>query len=248
MKAFAWPEFLAKRVRARSLGAPLWRTSDFVLPGRVRIGGVWHRTNLPDESGVRVAFLEVLLADCYGLTSLPATLRTVVDVGANVGVFTLAARRCFPDATIHAYEPNAALAVALAVQVRAAHAELFLEAVGATAGRVSLDFGVESVLTQTRRDPAGSVPCVALRTVVERIGGQADLVKLDCEGAEWEILSDVDAWLGVQRLVMEYHLDAAHTHADALGAVRAIGMMVLRHEPAGHVGLLSAERRSGRPA
>lgn len=36
--------------------------------------------------------------------------------------------------------------------------------------------------------------------------GPIDLIKMDCEGAEWEFLND-QAWNKVSYLTMEYHLE-----------------------------------------
>ena len=47
---------------------------------------------------------------------------------------------------------------------------------------------------------------VPFREVIERAGGKIDLLKLDCEGAEWELLEEESLWSGIQHLAMEYHL------------------------------------------
>jgi hypothetical protein len=36
--------------------------------------------------------------------------------------------------------------------------------------------------------------------------GVVDVLKLDCEGAEWDIFSDPLPWAKVRNLCMEYHL------------------------------------------
>jgi methyltransferase FkbM-like protein len=36
--------------------------------------------------------------------------------------------------------------------------------------------------------------------------GIVDVLKLDCEGAEWQIFEDRKTWKSVQRVAMEYHL------------------------------------------
>jgi hypothetical protein len=52
--------------------------------------------------------------------------------------------------------------------------------------------------------------------------GEADLVKMDIEGAEWPILQDPRfESLGISALVLEYHPQGA-PEADTLGAVRGI--------------------------
>ena len=53
----------------------------------------------------------VITGDEYGLqpflnSPLRHEVRTVVDIGANIGAFTLAARRMFPNARVIAIEPD----------------------------------------------------------------------------------------------------------------------------------------------
>jgi FkbM family methyltransferase len=192
--------------------------------------------------GVRSAFIPIFFDDCYGLERA-SRVRTVLDIGANIGVFGLAARINFPDALIHAYEPNADLESKLRTQAEAADFKYFLEAVGAESGRVALDRNDDPVLSRTRAAEEGTVPQVAFRTALERLGGEADFVKVDCEGAEWTFISDRDAWQKVRYLSMEYHLWPSHTVPELLETVGGLGFTVTHHQPASaDYGLLLAER------
>ncbi len=75
----------------------------------------------------------------------------------------------------------------------------------------------------------GKIPQVSFRTAVERIGGHCDLVKLDCEGAEWEILTDVTTWRKVDHLAMEYHLwFGEHEHEEVAKVLGNIGFAIRR--------------------
>lgn len=54
-----------------------------------------------------------------------------------------------------------------------------------------------------------------------------DLVKLDCEGAEWSILQDRGAWENVGHLTMEYHLfERQQTHEEIARMVEAAGFTI----------------------
>ena len=88
---------------------------------------------------------------------------------------------------------------------------------GRVAGRTSgdfkpLDFGdlLDIVADGKGGFYSGGVPSQSssISKVIRRIahGGIVDLVKLDCEGAEWEILQDSQAMKCVINLTMEYHL------------------------------------------
>jgi FkbM family methyltransferase len=183
----------------------------------------------PDDAATRLVFLEVLIADCYRLGDMRPPVRTVLDIGANVGFFCLAARSAFPDATIHAYEPNRDLEQYLRAQSAAAGCNYFVEAVGLHDGRVTLELGDHPGLTQSRPATTGATPSVAFRKAVERLGGSVDLVKVDCEGAEWEFLADRAAWGRVRNVTMEYHLldePQRRSHDDIRRALTNLGFTV----------------------
>ena len=96
------------------------------------------------------------------------------------------------------------------------------------------------------RESAGEgIPKIAFSSITGR-HDIVHLVKLDCEGAEWEILEDVAAWQNVRNLTMEYHL-WAKTGAvvdDVVLAVRKCGLKVIDIVPSvnGPFGMLYATR------
>jgi FkbM family methyltransferase len=240
--------FGRRRLAARRLGVPFTRAASFAMPQTVRLDSREVPLHLPSEHGVRIAFVELLLDDCYGLRPLTGGRRgskisRVVDIGANVGLFGLAARMAFPEATIHCYEPNAALEPYLAHQAKIARFDYFLEAVGRKAGRVSLDVNIaESVHSSSRADPDGAIPQVALRTALDRLSGEVDLVKMDCEGGEWEMLEDAESWRRVRFLTLEYHLGNGADHDRIRSVLAKLNYTIERQTRATNFGLVFASR------
>ncbi len=121
-----------------------------------------------------------------------------------------------------------------------------MEAVGLENGRVSRDFNTDSVQTRSKNDNAGKIPQSSFREALARLGGDVDLVKMDCEGAEWDIFEDRDSWKRVQHLSMEYHLWPDHTHNEVLEVVRHLGFQVREYKPIDNFGLIIASRSKGR--
>ena len=120
-----------KRVRGLRCGVLVGRSANLKLPGSILVGRRRQALSLPDEDGVRNMFLEILLSDVYGLERRGRdAFPTVLDIGANVGLFAVAARKTHRHAVIHAYEPNLELERYLSVQLRVAGATWFREAVG----------------------------------------------------------------------------------------------------------------------
>ena len=241
--------YLDAQRRSRRLGFRFLRRKAFKVPPHIVMNGGSVPIKLPAEHGCRVDFIGVFLSDCYRLETvkrLDGAIRTVIDVGANCGWFSIAARSHFPDACVHAYEPNPNVLAALSHNAHQVDVVVHPEAVGATEGAVTIVGGAES--NQGRTVDGGDIPRIAFATLIDGLGGTADLVKLDCEGAEWSMLDDPEPWLGVRWLTMEYHLWAqpGATHHDAARAVNALGLDILEQQPTGDYGLLLA-RRLGRP-
>src|SRR5215831_20283786 len=89
------------------------------------------------------------------------------EVGAHAGFFSMHARNTYPDAIIHAYEPNPNMKQFLEHQSGIGGFTYFLEAVGNKNDMVLLDIdGKESVHTRCRQ--GGDIPQVAFRTCILR--------------------------------------------------------------------------------
>jgi FkbM family methyltransferase len=232
-----------RKQAATRLGFNFRRAAAFVLPSEIQLGSSRSRLNLPQDEGTRTAFVDVLLDDCYQLQRLPKDMSTVLDVGAHAGLFSLAARIRFPDAKIHAYEPNPQMLPFLSQQATVGRFSFFGEAVGLEEGRMSLDAGADTVQTRAHRTEKGEITCVSFASAVARLGTTVDLVKLDCEGAEWEILKDDATWKNVHNLTMEFHLWAGYTLEELKTRMVQLGFNICHCNLSGKdFGLLQAVR------
>ncbi len=130
-------------------------------------------------------------------------LDLIVDLGANVGAFSLLARTIAPHAHIVAVEPDAENVSFLRAQPFAKHLDIRHAAVGPSAGNARLVRGENSVThhVDLSEDSEGvPVPLVSLESLCHRPA----LVKMDIEGGEREILR---AGLpeNVRHLALEWH-------------------------------------------
>lgn len=237
---------LRRRRAAATLKVKFDRSATFRLPDTIWLNGQTKRLSLPDENGVKVAFIDLLLDDCYGCHALrkrDCKIDTVLDIGGNVGLFGIAARNAFPGATIHSYEPNKRLESFLAVQADAAGFDYFMEAVGLDDGMISLDLNEDSVQTRSRFGRDGTTPQIAFAKAIERMGGRVDLLKMDCEGAEWEIFKDEENWKKVNNLSMEYHLfESGHTEHAVKQTIENLGFTISSFVHIDNFGLVQARR------
>lgn len=160
---------------------------------------------------------------------------TVVDIGAAIGEFTIFAA-LVPRTRVLAFEPSTPSAAVLAVNLRLNQIQnVVVErvAVGTDFGRLELDtsgnplqMGTGKSGTLTYSEPVDVVP---LSSVLEQAGGSIDLLKLDCEGAEYDILvkSPPGVLDHVERIVLEYHdPEATGRQLDLAAHLTAAGFEV----------------------
>lgn len=122
-----------------------------------------------------------------------------IDVGANVGYFTMLFAKLSPRGNVYAFEPlqlNASLLRASAALNRYDNIETFEVAVGNAIGETSLtqsSDGAYSSIIDTKRAPAERTVTVGLTTLdhfVENRGiPKIDVLKIDVEGAEALVVS-----------------------------------------------------------
>ncbi len=174
---------------------------------------------------------------------------TVVDIGAGLGDFSIRAAHQFPASQVFAYEPFAESYKLLERNLAAnqvGNVQIFQQAVGQT-GALLLDLsgGEPLQITSRQTELAGStngaapgengartqqVTSLALNEVFVQNGIQrCDLLKMDCEGAEYDILLNAkpEALERVQRLVMEYHDGfTSFSHKDLVALLTSHGFSV----------------------
>jgi len=217
------PEATANSVRFRvPYLLPRW----FKVPERLRVAGRPISIQYLHNENAEADFIDCFLLNAYGLGRDLGDVRSIIDVGANVGFFSLAARDYYPDAIIHAYEPNPRVLPHLRANSAAFRVSVFPEAVGEKEGLVNiLDEGPSG---EARTRPSGAkdaVRQVSIGTAIERIGGAVDLLKLDCEGAEWDILNASGCWNAVRHLRVEVHCFNGETIDEAKAALERIGFV-----------------------
>ncbi len=238
---------LAYRAKWARLGVYYGKT--FPRLDRVRIAGRTVRLSFPErERDVHeFEFGKIVFEDCYRLDRIAHPVRTVLDIGANIGLFAIAARRHFAHALIQCYEPNPALEPYLAAHCADIGALYNMEAVGSAPGRIALESDNDSLHSVSQLRSDGSIVQRSFSDAVAKLGN-VDLVKLDCEGAEWDIFSDPAPWQQIRSIVMEYHLWARPdaTTESVERCLQALGFGGITVEPSsnGPWGLAFAYRQS----
>jgi FkbM family methyltransferase len=223
-----------KRLQFLSFGIIYFLSKNFIFPKRLWVNGMMRELifNNADGSAFKYEFNEICINDCYGLHLLKKKLDnvlTIVDIGANQGLFLVAARKAFSKALIFGYEPNRKIETVLSFNAKALNATIFFEAVTRMEGKVDLFFGETDLHTVAKTSSEGITPATAFRKVIDNAGGQIDILKMDCEGGEWDIFEDTDSWRYVNSLTMEYHLWAkdGSTQKDIVNIIEGLGFHII---------------------
>lgn len=140
-------------------------------------------------------------------------VRTVLDLGGNVGISCLWWTRQYPEAQITTWEPHPTHCDLLETHMRsngcAARIRLYRAAAGTTDGEVELtDDDDASTIRESFRATKGCI-CVPLVDVFRTApSGRIDILKMDIEGAEYPILSDIrfeELASRTRFIVLEWH-------------------------------------------
>src|ERR1043166_3628343 len=202
---------LARRMRvAYELGFAFRGTSYTKLPDRLCLFDQVVSVHYPDDPGFIGDVIGIFLDDDYGLETVCRPIETIIDVGANVGLFSLWARHKFRSAVIHAYEPNDQILSYTSANLKKANVTLFREGVSNANAAGELVLGASSRGAKTRKNPVGGVKLTGIDVAIDRIGGRLDFLKIDCEGGEWDILLNNAALQKVRQIRRKYHLGEEH--------------------------------------
>lgn len=162
----------------------------------VRLGSRSYKVALRTRTELDI-LAEIGLDDEYRpADSIPA--RTIVDLGASVGLATLRLLSTHPDARVVAVEADPGLIQRLRENVSGLPVAVVHAAIAADSGerqfyRSDMDSWGNSLENTSSRQSPVTVPTIALGELLDAHDiDRVDLLKLDVEGAEWELLDGID--------------------------------------------------------
>ncbi|MBI1787501.1 MAG: FkbM family methyltransferase [Acidobacteria bacterium] len=176
-------------------------------------------------------------------------IKRIVDLGANVGYTLLYWARRYPEARILAFEPHPVHCgqIRRHIELNDLRGRVTLIEAAACSSETRLWLSdSNSCSSIVEGSPKGrlSVPGVDFFT---KVGQETiDLLKIDVEGAEYEIFSDPRfGELRIANLIMEWHVTETHWEGGRWCANRLSGLgyqVELLGDQQGDVGLLWASR------
>ena len=157
------------------------------------------------HSSEMAIFNEIIIDDAYEISSFGNPKR-IIDIGANIGIFAVTVAKKYPKATIIAIEPEKNNFAALTRNIQISDAKNIIavkKAVSSKAGKSALrvspdNKGAHSLLSSSAAEETQEVEITTLDEFLP-----ADIIKLDAEGAEYEIFEK--SIPDCHKIVMETH-------------------------------------------
>lgn len=159
----------------------------------------------------------------------------IVDIGANVGMFTLLAKCLWPTCKVHCYEPVVENFESLKVNIKSnclEDVDIVCRAVADSRGEsvlyIKRTSGLHTLYPSMNGSTIGAqiVASVDIEGVLERSGWRVDFLKVDCEGGEWPLLlGSAELLRGrVGYIAMEYHEIGGRKWEDMVETLEGAGM------------------------
>lgn len=165
--------------------------------------------------------LEIGLEDEYGLADvIPA--KTIVDLGAHVGLATLRLIAGHPGSSVTCVEADPELIPRLERNVAGHPVRVVHSAIAASGAEQTLyrcdeaSWGNSLTKTHPAQKPV-QVPGITLEELIAPLG-TVDLLKMDIEGAEWDVL-DQGIPDQIRAIIGEAHVIDSRRPADFLSAL-----------------------------
>lgn len=168
----------------------------------------------------------------------------VLDLGANIGLFSVLAARANPRATVIAYEPappnlriceiNRLLNPRITDRI-----QLVAEAVGGTTRKAEFTYDEQQPEASALNHSRGVRYLVMVRSLAEIVTGlrrTVTLAKIDIEGAEFEVIEQTPkaVWEQVRAIAIELHSNDPARNQLLLNQLKSCGYQVAPERIGGH--------------
>ncbi len=155
------------------------------------------------RDGQDIAGLDELWGDADPYQIRGRDPKTVVDVGGNIGLFSVLIAHLYPDAQITTLEPYRPSYEVLCKNVEGHRITPRNAAVWSDRNGVAMRLNEANYgCTRVDRDAPPDTPSVLLDSLLL---GEVDILKIDTEGSEHDILLPATRLANVAYLCMEYH-------------------------------------------
>lgn len=180
----------------------LWNSGEHII--KLRNGLVIHTRDSKKFTDWAV-FDELVTRDVYGIDKFPNDAKRILDLGSNIGIFSLLMAKKYPEATIWAVEPEESNFEIIQKHININNLKNIIplkKAVSNEKGLASLNIGLgnsanHSIVLKAKDGQTQTVETITLDELLP-----ADIIKSDIEGAEYDVFTKIP---NCKIIVMETH-------------------------------------------
>lgn len=176
----------------------------------------------------------------------------IIDIGAHIGLFTLYASQYCKNGTIFCFEPveeNYDILVDNITQNNLKNVKPFKSAVSKSESTITIyhnkDEAGHSMFSFTSH--ALKVDSISLKKIIDENSiNQCNLIKLDCEGAEYEIIESLplEYFKKISKMIIEYHFADSKPELvnEIITKLKNVSFKILTIPDSSDMGMLYAEK------
>lgn len=161
----------------------------------------------PDTLSFLWQYKEIFADESYNFLS-DSAYPVIYDCGANIGTSCIYFGKNYPSAKIKAFEPDPNIANILLANLKEnniKNVEVFNKAVWINDDGVNLSLDGADGASIASTGNSVKVPSIRLRELIDK-ESRVDLLKIDIEGAEYDVLKDCrNSLTNVRNIFIEYH-------------------------------------------
>lgn len=190
-------------------------------------------------AGDYCTFHEVFIKEDYKIKGIVEPLN-ILDIGANVGFFSLYASKKYPASKIFSFEPFPPTYLRLNEHISINKNENILTFPYAVSDKnekadfYSIDWAGANTLNSDKFDTENckisQVDCISFSDIfkLSRVD-TFDLAKIDCEGSEYPMLinSTDESILKIRNYIIEVHTDKVYSSNDLIAKLKRLGYKTL---------------------
>lgn len=182
-------------------------------------------------------YTEIFVDKSYDYPDLGINDPLIIDIGANTGLFTLRMKELYPNATLLCYEPFPSNFEQLSQNIRLSELEniqLINKGVGGSSRLEKLyinknNLGGHSLFElEARSNEFVKINIQGIGELIKSLSQKRiNLIKMDCEGAEYEIIKSLDAGLASEiEIILFESTESVYDLSELLDHLRSIGFSI----------------------
>lgn len=198
------------------------------------------RLSVNKSAGDLTTLFEIFVNNDYAFDGDQGAEFNILDIGANVGYFSLFISRKYPKAKVFSFEPFPVTFKKLSVNINnnsASNVKTFQYAVSdfnGTSDFYSFDWAGCNTLIDRNFDEGHfiktTVNCISFEDIFKITGvNEFTFGKIDCEGSEYQIFlnSNDDSICRIKNYIIEVHEDKKYTKADLIKKFESLNYKVI---------------------